>query len=200
MKNPELVSDQDFGIAPDVSDSDLQREFVRPENTLQWKGHELWRICNGGEILFNSVIDVADSNMTCILIWIFIHLKRGFPLLNEKGEETGHRDATEPAEDFEHHLVALCWNKIRFRGEFLRWLDTLGNLTTEDKKAAVKIFDDEHGFSDKSAVMPVKTIGQKKTTAKPRSSSRSSSASSRPSRAATARQSATSSGTSRKPS
>ena len=144
----------------------LEQQFVSPQCYV-WKLQngrelELWPICNGGELLFNRAIDAEDSNITVVLIWIFIHLKRGITLYNAKGEQTGVRDAIDAAEDLADHVVDMVSDRKRFRTEFLRWLDSLGRIVFKDKQAAVKLFDDAHEFAKRSAVVPVPEAGQKK--------------------------------------
>jgi hypothetical protein len=198
----DLETDENLtGGGPSSSAEDLTREFVRPSSSYAWKtsegtSHSLWSLCNGGEVLYDQVIDrVADSDLTLVLIWIFIYLKRGIPVFDLAGRQVGTRDAIEPAEEWESYLVPLAWDKIKFRGAFLRWLNSLGKLTGADKLGACRLFDEMHGWASKSAVIPAKIIGQKKTMARRQRKSHSSSTSSRKKAAASSRQNATSSGT-----
>jgi hypothetical protein len=156
----------------DPSTSGGAAEFIRPTSFI-WKlnnGREiqLWPLCNGGEILFQQVLYPGDTNVTCILIWIFLYHRRKIEVsIQDAKSETGYKIASRPArdsvEDFETNVVELASDRKKFRGAFLRWLDSLGLINIADKQAAVKIFDDAHAFARKSEVAPVPDVSQKKT-------------------------------------
>src|SRR5437667_7125348 len=89
---------------------DLARQFVSPD--YYFKGEELRPYTAGTDLLFNQVLDRNDAAMTCILAFLFVHRKK-IP-----------RD----------ELLNLCWDKNKFRGALIDWIDSMGELTLADKE------------------------------------------------------------------
>jgi hypothetical protein len=112
----DLSTDTDLLNTNEPTHAELAREFVRPGH--YFKGEALKPYTAGTDLLFTQVLDRNDATMTAILSFVFIHRS------TVKREE----------------LLALCWDKPKFRAALLDWIESIGPLTAEDHKAADDIF------------------------------------------------------------
>jgi len=138
----DLTEDENIGSGEQAaSANDLTKQFLHPG--YAFKGHALRPYTAGTDLLFNQVLDRNDAPFTIFLAFIFIHVHD-----REK-------------------LVALCWDKLKFRSALLDWIDSLGELTGEDKTEAMNLFEEIRGWARKSSVevIPDSALPEKKTKA-----------------------------------
>jgi hypothetical protein len=121
--------------------NDLENQFLHPGYT--WHGLTLRPYTAGTNALFKNILDYSDAPETIFLSFIFIHV-----------------------EDREK-LKILCKDKGKFFSALIDWLDTLGEVTSEDELAAMEIFEEIRGWARKSSVevIPDPTLPEKKTRA-----------------------------------
>src|SRR5436190_633761 len=112
----DLTTDDAIGDAENVTDNALAKQFLHPGYTF--KGIPLRPYTSGTDLLFNQVLDHNDAPFTIFLSFIFLHVR-------ERNE-----------------LIRLCWDKEKFREAFLDWLDSLGQLSNEDKTDAMTLFEE----------------------------------------------------------
>ncbi len=144
---------------PEASSRRIEREFARPADSYQFNGLPLWPYTAGSEILLSQAVDREDSGLFEKFIFIFLHLKRG--------EKTASADRAR-------HAVPLAWlPRPQFRAALLDWLDGLGELSVDDKIAAIELVEAMKAPARDAAVMPVKTCGGKKKGARSRPRRRS---------------------------
>jgi hypothetical protein len=139
--NEDLTTDETLGTEEEAG-NELAKQFLHPGYT--WKGLSLRPYTAGTDLLFNQVLDRNDSPFTIFLTFIFIHL----------------HDRTQ--------LVALCWDKLKFREALLEWIDSLGQLSNDDKTTAMELFEEIRGWARKSSVEVIPDEHQKKTKAQRR--------------------------------
>lgn len=144
----DISTDQDLGDEAAEQSNDLAKQFLHPGYT--WRGLALRPYTGGTDLLFNQIFDNNDAPFTIFLSFIFVHVEE-----REK-------------------LIALCWDKLKFRQALLAWIDELGPLSNEDKTAAMELFEEVRSWARKSAVevIPDDSLGQKKTKANRRRRSR----------------------------
>jgi hypothetical protein len=141
-QNEDLTSDDDIGDPENaVTDNALAKQFLHPGYTF--KGMQLRPYTAGTDLLFNQVLDRNDAPFTIFLSFIFIHVR-------ERKE-----------------LRMLCWDKEKFREALLDWVDSIGQLSNEDKTEAMNLFEEMRGWAQKSSVevIPDAAASQKKTKA-----------------------------------
>lgn len=135
---------------PDPTAADLSGQFTHPG--YSFKGEALRPYTAGTDLLFHQVLDRHDAPVTLFLAFIFIHLKRW------EG-------------DGRSKLLELCWDKLAFRAALIDWIESLGELTLEDKSEATRLFEEMRGWARKTSVEVVPDGAQKKTKAtRPRTS------------------------------
>jgi hypothetical protein len=134
--NEDLSNDENLVVD---GDGDLAKRFLHPGYT--WRGLSLRPYTAGTDLLFNQVLDRNDAPFTIFLSFIFIHVHD------------------------RERLVELCWDKMEYRKALLSWIDSLGELTNDDKIAAMELFEEIRGWARKSAVevIPDDSLPQKKT-------------------------------------
>jgi hypothetical protein len=144
--NEDLSTDENLGSAG--NDGELAKQFLRPPYT--WRGLELRPYTAGTDLLFSQVLDRNDAPSTIFLSFIFIHVH-------------------DPEK-----LIELCWDKLEYRKALINWIESLGEVTSEDKIAAMELFEQIRGWARKSSVevIPDPSLPEKKTKAKNRQPSR----------------------------
>lgn len=95
-----------------------------------FKSQALWPFSPASDLLHQQISHPQDQPLTVILSFIFVHMKRGGP--DMMSDLLG--------------IAPLCWDRDKFRVAFLEWLDKLGKLETNDRTAALELFDTMHGF------------------------------------------------------
>jgi hypothetical protein len=137
----DLTTDDNLLTDDSPTAKDLAGQFVRP--SYSFKGEDLRPFTAGTDLLFNQVLDRNDASMTCILSFVFVHRQK-------------------IARD---ELLNLCWDKTKFRGALIDWIDSLGELTLQDKRDATALFEEMRGWARKSSVEIVPDAAEKKTKA-----------------------------------
>jgi hypothetical protein len=142
----DLTTDDSTGAVGDELDqtSRLANQFTHPG--YSFKGQALRPYTAGTDLLFNQVLDRNDAPLTIFLSFIFIHLHE------------------------RERLFALCWDKLKFRAALFDWIDSLGQLSNEDRTEAMNLFEEIRGWARKSSVEVVDAPEKKtKATRRPRS-------------------------------
>ena len=141
-------SDDDILTSEEPTSEELSREFTRP--TLSWMGQKLLPYTAGTDLLFSQVLDRNDATRTAVLSFHFIHL------------------AARKRED----LLALCWDKTKFRMALLEWVEKLAP-SPEDYEEADRLFVEMREGARKTTVAVIPEGTEKKRKATRRQTSRS---------------------------
>jgi hypothetical protein len=150
----DLSTDNDLLTSSEPTSTELAREFVGA--AFNFKGESLRPYTAGTDLLFTQVLDRNDATRTAVLGFIFIHRP--------------HWAKSGP--DGREKLMGLCWDKMKFRGALLDWIDSI-NLTAEDYAEADKIFLAMRDGARKTSVEVVQDGTEKKTKVRRRQTSRS---------------------------
>jgi hypothetical protein len=165
MNQTDISTDDDILNKDEPTPQELSGEFVR--QCFSFKGQELRPYTAGTDLLFTQVLDRADAPMTLILAFIFIHLKERWT--SDRGQRSEVRGQQEKSSIYasipSSELLALCWNKEKFRMALFAWMESLGELTIADKDAATNLFAEMREGAKKSSVEVVPEGTEKKTKA-----------------------------------
>jgi hypothetical protein len=133
---------EDLTIDDNLRESDeLEKQFLHPGYT--WRGLALRPYSYGSYLMFKNILNPNDAPEMFFMQFIFV-------LLYDREK-----------------LKLLCRDKAKFFSEFIDWSDSLGEVTTDDELAAMKIFEEIRGWAQKSSVevVPDPTLPEKKTAA-----------------------------------